>query len=163
MILWVFVTAFATYTATTLLGYVIHWALHQRWSGPLRKSHMAHHLVHYPPRDLVSDSYRSAGKDSAVYTFLLAFSPLLLLPIVLWLVGWVSLPVAVAAFFSMALVGLMNDIIHDSFHVRDHWLSRVYPGYESLRIGHFVHHRNMKRNFGIYSFAWDRVFRTFRR
>ncbi len=158
------VVGVATYMLTTLLGYVIHWALHQRWTGYLNKSHMAHHIRMYPPGDLVSNTYRSAGRHSTVYTFLLAFSPLLLLPFVLWLVGAWALATALVCVGAIAVVGLLNDFVHDSYHVRRHWLGRVTPSfYARLQHLHFVHHRDMRRNFGIYSFAWDRVFRTFRR
>lgn len=156
-------TALVTYLITSLLGYVVHWAIHQRWVGRAYEAHRAHHIDLYPPGRLISEKYLSAGKQSTVYTFLLAFSPLLILPVVMYFVGWFSLGMTVAAIAAMAAVGLLNDLIHDSFHVRNHWLSRVIPGYSRMRELHFVHHVNMKRNFGIYSFIWDKVFKTFKR
>jgi len=151
-----------TYFLTSLLGYVVHWAIHQPWTGRAYRAHRAHHIDLYPPGKLISDAYRNAGGQSTVYTFLLAFTPILLLPIVLWAIGWFTFMHAFAAVAAMGIVGLMNDIIHDSFHVKNHWLSRITPGYDHMRQLHFVHHVNMKRNFGIYSFIWDRVFRTFK-
>lgn len=151
------------YLLTSLLGYVIHWAIHRPWAGKAYRAHRAHHIDLYPPGKLISDEYRFAGSQSTVYTFLLAFSPLLLLPIILAIVGWFSIAQAIAALVAMGLVGLLNDIIHDSFHVKNHWLSRLIPGYDRMQQLHFIHHVNMKKNFGIYSFFWDRLFRTFRR
>jgi len=151
-----------TYLLTSLLGYIVHWAIHQRWAGKAYKAHRAHHVDLYPPGKLISDEYRDAGAQSTIYTFLLAFTPFILLPIVLWLCGVFTFVSALTAILAMGLVGLLNDIIHDSYHVKRHWLSRVIPGYDRMRQLHFVHHVNMKRNFGIYSFIWDKVFKTYR-
>lgn len=151
-----------TYLLTSLLGYVVHWAIHQRWTGKAYRAHRAHHIDLYPPGKLISDTYRSAGDQSTVYTFLLAFTPLLLAPVAFWLLGWFSMIQAVTAVGAMGLVGLLNDVIHDSFHIRSHWLSRVIPYYNRMRQLHFIHHTNMKRNYGIYSFIWDKLFRTYK-
>lgn len=152
--------AIASYLVTSFLGYIVHWMMHQRWAGPLRVAHMAHHIVLYPPKNLMSESYRSAGSSSSVWTFLAVLIPLMLLPVALALGGVISLWSAGLAVIAMALVGITNDIIHDSFHVIDHPLSKVIPGYKRMQELHFVHHRNMKRNFGIYSFVCDRLFKT---
>jgi sterol desaturase/sphingolipid hydroxylase (fatty acid hydroxylase superfamily) len=151
-----------TYVLATLLGYVIHWAIHQRWAGKAYQAHLMHHAKLYPPWDLSSDTYRSAGSNSTVWTFVLAFSPLLLLPVLLSAFGVLSFMNTAAIVLAIILVGVLNDVIHDSYHVNDHWVSRVIPGYASLREFHFIHHRNVKKNFGIYSMIWDRMFRTFR-
>lgn len=152
--------ALVAYTITAFLGYVVHWVMHQRWSGPLRKAHMVHHLVLYPPKDLVSVSYRSAGSSSSAWAFVAALIPLMCVPVVLALLTIVSWTSAALAFAAMAFVGITSDVVHDSFHVRDHFLSRVIPRYADMRALHFQHHRNMKRNFGIFSFICDRLFRT---
>ncbi len=152
--------ALVAYAVTAFLGYVVHWAMHQRWSGPLRKAHMVHHLVLYPPKDLVSDSYRSAGSSSSVWSFVAALIPLMCVPIILALLSVVSWASAALAFFAMAFVGIASDVVHDSFHVKDHILSKLIPRYDVMRALHFQHHRNMKRNFGIFSFICDRLFRT---
>lgn len=162
VVLTALLVAFLSYTVTSLLGYFVHWAIHQRWSGRIHKAHMAHHLELYPPGKLVSEEYRHAGSQSTVHTFLVAFLPLLLLPVILMLVGVISLVNCAFAVCAMVIVGLLNDVIHDSFHVKHHWLSKVIPGYDRMRQLHFVHHINMRRNFGIYSFTWDKVFKTFR-
>lgn len=159
----VLLTMVVTYLLTSLLGYIVHWAIHQRWAGFINRAHMTHHLRTYPPGDLVSDRYRSAGSQSAVYTFLIAFSPLILAPIVLRLAGAFTTGQALAAGVAMATVGLLNDIIHDSFHVWDHWLGWVVPGYATMRRRHFIHHNDMKVNFGIYDFVWDRILGSFKR
>ena len=158
----VLLVALVTYFTTSLLGYAVHWAIHHTWAGWAYRAHRVHHIDLYPPGKLISDEYRNAGSSKTTYTFVLAFTPLLLLPIMLWLLGGFSLVHALAAIGAMLLVGLLNDVVHDSYHVKDHWLSRFIPGYARMRQLHFVHHVNMRRNFGIYSFVWDRIFRTFK-
>lgn len=154
------VSGIAAYFFASFVGYVVHWVIHQPWAGKAFRAHRAHHIDLYPPKDLVSDVYRSAGHQSTVYTFLLAFAPIVLFPVVAALLGWVSVTTMLCVIGSIGVVGLLNDVIHDSYHVRDHWLARWIPGYAHRRALHFAHHANMKKNFGIYSFTCDRIFRT---
>lgn len=151
-----------TYIITAFLGYVVHWAIHQPWSGTAHEAHRRHHVELYPPGDLISDKYRSAGAKSTVWTFLALFSPVVVAPFVAWAMGKLTFTQAITIVATMALVGLANDSIHDSFHVRDHWMSRVIPGYHKMRERHFIHHVNMKKNFGIYSFTSDKIFGTYK-
>jgi sterol desaturase/sphingolipid hydroxylase (fatty acid hydroxylase superfamily) len=151
-----------TYALTSFLGYAVHRALHQKWAGRAYTSHRMHHLSLYPPGDLVSESYRSAGNASTVYTFILAFSPLILIPTLLCAMGIVTFSTAFTSVLVMVLVGVLNDAFHDSFHLRSSFLQKIIPGYENLRQSHFVHHVNMKKNFGIYGFFWDKIFKTFK-
>lgn len=60
-----------------------------------------------------------------------------------------------------ALIGYLHGYIHDSFHLTGHWLER-FKHFSHLRALHFRHHFNMKINFGIFWFGWDRVFKTFK-
>ena len=150
------------YCIASFLGYVMHWALHRRWTGKLNRSHMAHHIELYPPKDLMSDSYRSAGHMSTVWTFVMAFIPLIIIPVIFACVGVLSLLNAISVIAAMIIVGILNDVIHDSYHVNNHWL-RKFPGYAKAQHLHFVHHRRMKKNMGIYEFNWDRMFGTYRK
>jgi len=150
----------AVYYTTSLLGFVIHWAIHKPWAGKAYRAHRAHHVDLYPPGKLISDVYKDPGHRSTVFTFVLAFLPLLLLPVVLCLFDVITVLSAVAAVFAMVLVGLLDDIVHDSYHVRNHWLSKIIPGYNHMRQMHFVHHINMRKNFGIYNFLFDKIFHT---
>lgn len=154
------VVAFVTYWLTSLLGYAVHWAIHKRWSGPFNKSHMAHHVRLYPPGDLESPEYRSAGSEASTFTFIIAFLPVMSIPVLLWYLNVISIVHAIAAIIIMIIVGVVSDVIHASFHVTDHWLSRMIPCHARMKELHFVHHRNMRKNFGIYSFLWDRLFKT---
>jgi hypothetical protein len=147
---------------TMVFGHVLHWAIHQRWSGRLYRGHMTHHVKLYPPEDYMSDVYRDPGKDSTVFPFLVLGSPLVLAPLALTFLSLVAWPTALAMVGASLLIGFLNDYIHDSFHVRNHWLARVLPGYKRMNELHYVHHCYMQTNFGIFTFVCDRAFRTFR-
>lgn len=149
------------YSLTALLGYVIHWTIHQPWAGALYRAHHAHHTSLYPKTDLISERYRSAGSQSTVWTFILAFTPFLAMPPLLAAVGWIYWGQAVVAILSMGVVGILNDVFHDSFHIKRHWLRKV-PGYNKMQRRHFLHHVNMRCNFGIYGFGWDWFFGSLR-
>lgn len=151
----------ATVTVGTFIGWFIHWAMHERWSGKLHRAHMTHHLKLYPHSDLLSDTYRDAGADNG----LLVFTPGIALVvgvfgIVLFCFG-VPVIGLIAAVILSILVGAANDLLHTSFHLRGSRLQR-FGWFRTLRSLHFYHHRNMKKNLGIIWFGWDRLFKTFR-
>ena len=138
------------------IGYGIHRAMHSRWSGPLWRAHMTHHIKLYPPKDVLSDTYRDAGHDSAVARYVLV--GVVLGALLLWLLPWVM---AVGLMAEMAAIGWLNDYIHDATHIRGVWLER-FGWFRRLRELHQVHHRNMRRNLGIVTFLMDHVLGTFR-
>jgi hypothetical protein len=161
----ILIAAILSFLVTTLFGHVVHWSLHQTWSGAIHRSHMAHHLRLYPPSDFFSEVYRSAGKDSSPKFFLIAAIPLILAPVVLWFLGVFSLPVMITVLVMEGLMGFLHDYLHDAFHIKDHWLYRVYAIRRLFTrwVGiHYLHHVDMKSNFGIFTFMWDHIFRTFR-
>jgi sterol desaturase/sphingolipid hydroxylase (fatty acid hydroxylase superfamily) len=149
---------------TTLFGHISHWSFHQPWSGSVHKSHMTHHLKLYPPSDYLSDKYRDAGKDSTPKFFIIAAIPVILTPILLWHFGIITGAVAITILTTQIIVGLMHNYLHDAFHIRGHWLYRVY-GVRSLFAHwtaiHYLHHVDMKKNYGIFTFFWDRIFGTY--
>lgn len=160
----ILITALIAFFVSSLFGYVVHRALHQPWMGRLNKKHMTHHLILYPPTDYLSDKYRKAGKDNTVITFTIAAIPLALTPIVLGIVGVLPLSLVVTALVVMGLMGYLHDYLHDSFHIKNHFLNRI-PGVKVI-FGywnklHYLHHIDMQKNFGIFLFHWDHVFRTY--
>ena len=149
-----------TFVVVSFMGQVMHWVLHQKWSGFMNETHMEHHLVLYPMGSLVSEKYKTAGKRSGTFVFTIALSPLLLTPFVLGLLGVLTWPTTLACFGLMVGYGLLNDAIHDSFHItRSVW--RWWPGYKRLRRLHLLHHNDMTKNYGIFMFVWDKLFRTY--
>jgi sterol desaturase/sphingolipid hydroxylase (fatty acid hydroxylase superfamily) len=146
----------------SFFGHAIHWSLHRSWTGPAHRGHMEHHLELYPVGKLTSDRYRPA---KWFHRGPLLFTPPLIVILgvtggLLWCIG---APFWVLGVFGASLVGygLFNDWFHDSFHLRKHRLMR-FRWYRRLRKLHYLHHHDMGVNYGIVSFAWDRVFGTMR-
>lgn len=146
----------------SFLGHVVHWALHQNWMGPFKKGHMQHHTSLYPPGDLVSEKYRSAKwYHSGPLLFAPAFFVIMTVAgVITWFLCW---PAWVTVTLCSVLLGygFFNDAVHDSFHIIMHPLER-FEWWKKARELHFLHHRNMKVNFGIAHFGWDKVFKTYR-
>ena len=149
------------FVVTTFVGHTIHWAIHQKWAGKLNRAHMTHHLALYPVDNLLSDTYRSPGKDNTVFTFLIFAIPFIAIPIVLFVYGVIPLVTLILVLAEIIVVGWMHDYLHDAFHIRGHFLKR-FAYFRQLSDLHFAHHVDMQKNFGIFLFWWDRVFATFR-
>lgn len=150
---------------TTFFGYVVHRSLHQTWTGNLHKSHMAHHLKFYPANDFFSDKYRDAGVDNTVRIFAFAAIPVVALPFVLYFIGLLSLTLTIIILVEMGIIGFLHDFLHDSFHITNHYLNRVPvigSWFKKLINLHQAHHFDMNKNFGIFSFTWDKIFKSFK-
>src|SRR5271168_1418789 len=119
----IFLTALVTFFACSLFGYVVHRAIHQKWSGAINKSHMTHHLKLYPPTDYFSDVYRDAGKDDSTKLFAVPAIPVVATPIVLGIIGILNLPCVISSLVVMGLMGWLHICIHDAFHIRNHFLN----------------------------------------
>ncbi len=157
-------TILITFVLITLFGFVVHWGLHQPWAGKYNNAHMTHHLKLYPPEDFTSESYRHAGKDNTVVTFAVASIPMILTPIVLGLLGILSWPLAITVVVVELVLGFLHDHIHNAFHIKNHWMSRVPVLRDIFQVWarlHYLHHVDMTKNYGIFVFHWDRIFRTF--
>lgn len=156
----ILLTILVVFLIATSFGYWVHRALHQKWMGQFYKSHHTHHLTLYPPEDFDAITYRNSGKDNTTYFFIMASLPVIAIPFLLLAFNIINLPVFTAAFISMAVFGIPNNYLHDSFHIKNHWLCK-YKWYIKLVKLHYEHHINMQKNFGIYSFIWDKTFGTF--
>lgn len=152
MIIAVVLTILITYIIVSLFGYFSHKALHKPFMGRFYKSHMVHHLEKYPHKDFVSEIYRFAGKDDAFWIFAIISLPILFIPIVLMAFG-LPLYLAIISIIEMLQVAFLNDYIHNSYHIKNHYLSRapfIRHLYFRLQYIHYLHHRNMQRNFGMF-------------
>lgn len=144
----------------TFLGYVFHWMFHQEWSGIFYRKHKNHHEKQYPETDLISDVYREAGADNTTFLFLGVFSPIIIGTILLMVFGVVGKIFGGVILFEMVVIGLINAYLHDSFHLnKSIW--HKWPAFDRLRKLHFIHHHNQSKNFGIFSFVWDRMFKSY--
>ena len=135
--------------------YLGHRLAHWPGSGKLFRSHMYHHSKAYPPSRYESVSYVENVAGSFVWPFVALFFAVatimfLILPV------WVFVGYFVAA----AIASLASDYIHDSFHIVDHPLRRM-PFYSRLTALHRIHHSNVKKNLGIYTFWVDRAVGSF--
>lgn len=139
-----------------IVGYLIHRLIHWERMGFLFRRHMVHHLKLYPTTDFLSDQYRSPGKDNTMYVFTAFIA-------VACILMFIFAPVWIAAIYSVEFIilGLLNDYFHDAFHIRFHKLTK-YEWFLNLRRLHFHHHEDMGKNFGIFSWLGDYIFRTFK-
>lgn len=160
----VVLTALITFFIASLFGYVVHKSLHQKWSGRLHRAHMTHHITLYPPEDCVSDEYRNPGKDNTVIIFGAAALPLVALPIILGALHMLSLALVITSLFVMIVMSFLHGYLHDSFHIKNHWLYRmplVNKIFSRWVYIHWLHHVDMNTNYGIFLFFLDRLFGTF--
>lgn len=144
----------------TFLGYIVHRIFHSPWSGSFYKAHLNHHFLQYPPNDQVSDVYRDAGVDNTFWRFALWFSPLVIGNIVLTILGIIPIVLGVGVFIEMAAVSFINDRFHDSFHLTKTFWHRFWF-FDRLQKLHALHHHRVDRNYGIFSFFWDKIFGTY--
>lgn len=139
---------------TDLAGYWLHRMIHQRWSGPMYRAHMTHHMVKYPPGDVFSERYRSAGWDSLA----LWFSPFFLALVGgYWLLGGPHPLVAAVAALASAMA---SSYAHDMTHIIGSFMWRLTGWTKGVAARHHSHHYKLKMNYGILVPWWDDVFRT---
>lgn len=148
-----------TYLVVTLFGYLGHRFIHTKQAKKFNRSHMTHHVKLYPPTDYFSDRYRSAEKDDTFRTFLLLSGPLLLVPVVCCYFHLLTVFQGILVTSAAVLFGLAHDYLHDSFHIRGHWLNN-FVWFRAMNARHYQHHVDMKTNYGIFFFLWDRIFGT---
>lgn len=139
------------------IGYAIHRFLHSSLSGRAHIAHMTHHLKLYPPTNFYSEKYRSPGKDNTVFIFGVIL-------VALCTGMWFVLPhrIAIILMVEFLVLGLANDYLHDIFHIKPNWLEK-YDWFQRLRAIHLVHHQDMSKNYGIFTFLGDRLFGTLKK
>lgn len=152
---------FTTFILLTFLGYGFHWMFHQPWSKRFYVAHMNHHTKQYPPTDFYSDKYRDPGKDNTVLLFAFAFAPFVITTIALTATASISLFLGLSILAEMAIIGVLNNSLHDSFHLRKTFWHR-FKFFDRLTKLHYQHHIDMRMNYGIFNFTFDRIFRTFK-
>ena len=139
---------------TDLAGYWLHRMIHQRWSGPMYRAHMTHHLVLYPPGKMFSERYQSAGWDSLA----LWFSPFFVLLVGgYFLLGGPHPWVAAAGALASAMA---SSYAHDMTHIRGSFMWRWFGWTKDISVRHHTHHYKMRKNYGILVPWWDVMFRT---
>lgn len=154
------------FLGTTFLGYIVHWAIHQKWSGLFYRAHCNHHELQYPAfpaYKFLSDTYRDAGKDNTVYYFILLFLPILSIFPLLSFFGYLPIWMSISIILEMLLIGQLHNYLHDQIHLSKPKLDIKYIN--KLRYIHYIHHEshhyNHIYNFGIFYFIWDKLFKTY--
>lgn len=156
ILLGILLTAVATFLISETVGYLVHRLAHWPKSGRLYKDHLFHHFQAYPPGQYMTEKYLGDLKTS--------FLPYFVPPFILLNVGAAALlpwPMFLTFLVVSSTVSLVNNYLHDSFHVKGHWLKR-FGWHRSLSDVHWVHHHNVKRNLGIYWYGVDRMLGTFK-
>lgn len=151
----VVITIVMTYLLTEILGYIVHAIAHWHHAGILYRAHLRHH-VRYTTKHFADETY-VAGP------FLESFIPWFIpVYIVLLISMWYALPIYlfITGAVTSVMTGLVNSYIHDSFHTNEHWLNR-FKTYRRMRALHYVHHKHVTKNIGIYMFWLDRLRRRF--
>lgn len=146
--------------AFTFLGYVIHWFLHQPFSGVFYRKHYTHHFIHYPPGRLFSETYIYTKSDNSVVLFAILFSPFVATILLLTIFQVIPLVLGILLMIEMTIIGWTNTHMHDSFHIYHSLWSRFWF-FSDLVILHSLHHHDTSKNLSIFWFGWDRIFGTY--
>jgi hypothetical protein len=159
-ILLVLFTVITSFVFGHFAAYAVHRMLHTQLFKGLAKSHNVHHDL-YPVDDFESEAYRSAEADDSSFVFLPILTMAMMgffLPIA-WLTGawWIY----VIVIGEGIMFGILNDRLHDAFHIKEHWLNR-YTWFRKLKEIHWHHHATPETNHGIIWFIPDKVFKTFK-
>jgi hypothetical protein len=124
-------------------------------------------------KGITHNTYKTAGginkrRDGTINNLKeLSFPASLLLfipPAVLYVLCVIPLYVMIVLIVEMIIIGWMHNYLHDSFHIKNHFLSRmplIKKIFDKWSHDHYLHHEDMTKNFGIFFFVWDRVFGTY--
>lgn len=156
--MWV-ATVFLCILGAEALCYIVHRALHTNVFPAWTKKHMIHHLHYYPPSARMrSEEYETDSSSSRIKIGGIGLEwviPTLLLYVLTYVISGSLLIPTIMLFY----VYFVFDYMHTSFHVKDHWLAK-FKYFRYIRKCHDKHHNNMKKNFGITTLFFDKLFRT---
>jgi sterol desaturase/sphingolipid hydroxylase (fatty acid hydroxylase superfamily) len=128
----------------TLTEYLLHRFLGHEHQG--KNFFKAEHAVHHSKANYFAPAYKKAAAALVVSAGLLALLNL-------------ALPFMVALAFIVGFVGMYG--IYEATHFRYHAANPV-PALLFLRKHHFYHHfHNPRKNHGVTTRVWDRVFGTY--
>lgn len=144
-----------TFVIGNFFGWVIHRALHSPRFGKAYRAHLHHHRKIYPPDRFLSDEYLDPPREAEQAVYYLVPMAIVCLLVALW-----SWQYAILAGIEVVAVLWVNEWMHNSLHIRNHWLCR-FGWYHRLREIHHEHHVDVLSNLGIINFFPDRVLGTF--
>jgi len=150
------ITAVVTWNIVALMQAVLHRTLAHRPRGKvIFRNHVTCHHRHYRGERLLSERYIEDD---------LNLTPWFLMPCATMVAAaWVVLPLSLFVVHVMALATAFaaHVYLHTRFHLENTWLLR-FEWFRRKRVLHLEHHRNMRCNFSIIGFAWDRLMGTYR-
>ena len=150
------ITVGVTYYWATLVQYVFHRIFgHENRIRKLFRVHLAGHHGLYPKSSLIREKFNRPKERVGVY-FLVPMVPVF---IAIYFLAPLSL--FLGHTLGVALAFWVHFYLHKQYHLSNSWLNGR-PWFERKRQLHFVHHANMKTNYAIIEFTWDRIFRTLR-
>ena len=155
------VTIFVTALLVELVGYWWHrCAAHLGYAGDvIRKTHHKHHEIDYPHHDMVSEEYRvDTFWQGDTWPWFIPTVAFYIGIYILWKLGYMSdFVTGIAAIWVPFHIWAIS-YIHDSYHVKGHWLAR-YEWYQQNKKFHDIHHY-YNANYGISNYNMDRIFGT---
>lgn len=151
-ILWL---TLGTFIIGNFVGWGVHKLLHNPKMGKAYKGHLHHHAKTYPASNYLSDSYQGPPTGAGQGLYYIAAFALMCSPLIFWAWGYFAYSLVLSV-----LILKTYAYIHDTFHIRGHWLNRfkIYRWWNRL---HYGHHVNVKTNLGIIMFFPDKLFGTF--
>lgn len=167
------------YLAGEIFGYWIHRLLHSGEVDFLSRTHMYHHIADYGPQMKQRPTKEYINTYINRFTFLgiglewwipvsITIGVLILIQTLL------GIPAHLQAIFISTALGwgyLQLGLIHETFHVKNHWLAHhpwTKKYYRKLRKLHDIHHLDvnddgkMRYNFGITTYWVDILFGTYK-
>lgn len=165
--------------------YVWHWTNHHKfwWNATAFEMHAKHHWVYYPPKHMFGTAeleklwkinqnnlIEGTGMFGSIRHLLPGYSgithELLLYVFAFWILFGsylfgVQIPTIVAALIGYVMMGLIANYLHESTHVKGHFLEQ-FDWFQQLRVLHFIHHQgNAKRNFAVINMTLDKLLGTY--
>lgn len=144
----------------TFAGWAAHLALHVMKIKLFTRYHAAHHKL-YPSTKFRSKKYVGPAFDPAS----LFITATVTVALFIFMATFIVVNASMTAYIAVVLIGLsvgwVHDYVHKAFHTEDHWLDR-FKSFRSIRDLHCVHHGDARVNYGIVTYAWDKLFKRFK-
>jgi len=151
--------------------FIWHILAHQKWTGLMHQYHMEHHFVAFPPKYFFGNpkiKQEEKEYDWRDYLPLARFKsigtvahdgPMYVLAIIVLVVAYklgASKASLYGGMFELMVVGTIGVYLHNSFHVKNHWLEQ-FQWFHELRALHYIHHLgNTNHNFAVMNFSIDK-------
>jgi hypothetical protein len=164
--------AIVWYLDAIVCFFIWHWFAHQKWTGLMHSYHMEHHFVVFPPRYFfgnprVKNQFAEFDWRDNIPFFRFKSLGTLAHDGPMYVLGFGSLFLAHAfgvskqsifcGMFELICIGTIAVYLHNSFHVKGHFLEN-FNWFQELRALHYIHHLgDANHNYAIMNFSIDKV------